>query len=652
MGKYLKFMAEGGRMGERIRARDWSDTPFGPPADWPQSLRSTLSTCLRSSIPTAIYWGEELRLLYNDAWAPIPGPRHPGALGAPAREIWPDIWEVLGPQLAHVRETREGLAVNEQMLPMQRYGAPEETYWDYSLTPIVGEDGLVVGILNQGQEVTNRVFQRRREQLLLDLDSMLRVADHAGKAMQQAVERLAPQLPAERVGYGVIDDAVETITVEACWTDGTLADVTGSHPVAIFGEALHRSLREGEVISVFDCAEDERITGEPGLRDRYRAMGLRSGLVVPLIRDGRYSAAMFAHSAEPHRWTDNQVALLQTVGERIWQAAARIRTEARLRESERHHRLIVETAQDIVFSTDLEQIVTACNPAAGAALCLPHEEIVGRAVVEFLDPADLDYAAGMLRQKIDDGGTTRYEITVISAGGERMRWEINSTLAYDLEGQVIGIHAIARDMTERHAFDQRQKLLINELNHRVKNTLALVQSLAMQSFKPGVDPDAAREIFQTRLGALAAAHDLLTREHWEGATLGELIAAATDNHIGDDGQIEATGPALRIAPRAAVSLAMALHELCTNAAKYGALSGAEGRISIAWQVEDGMLRLGWREQGGPEVSQPDSRGFGLRMIERALASDLAGEVVMDFDPAGLRCHIEAPLDAIAPETKS
>lgn len=649
MGKYLKFMAEGGRMGERIRGRDWSETPFGPPSGWPQSLRSTLSTCLRSSIPTAIYWGEELRLLYNDAWAPIPGPRHPQALGAPAREVWPDIWDVIGPQFEQVLATREGLAVSEQLLTMRRYGYPEETYWDYSFTPIVGEDGLVVGILNQGQEATDRVFQRRREQLLLELDNLLRNAGQAGEAMREAVALLAPHLPAERTGYGVIDDAVETITVESCWTDGTLADVTGSHPVAIFGEELHRALREGEVISVRDCGEDERITGEPGLLDRYGAMGLRSGLVVPLIRDGRYSAAMFAHSAHPQHWTDSQVVLLQTVGERIWQAAARIRTEARLRESERHHRLVVETAQDIVFSTDLGQIITACNPAAGAALGVPYPELVGRSVIEFLDPADLDYAASKLEEKLADGGTTLYEITVIDGTGRRMRWEINSTLAYDLDGQPVGIHAIARDMTERHAFEQRQTLLINELNHRVKNTLALVQSLAVQSFKPDVEPERAREAFETRLGALAAAHDLLTREQWEGATLGELVAATTDGHARTEEQVGASGPDLRITPRAAVSLAMALHELCTNAAKYGALSSEEGRVAISWATEDRSLIFDWRERGGPTVAPPENRGFGLRMIERALASDLSGEVEIDFARKGLHCHLEAPLERITPE---
>ena len=149
-------------MGERIRAFDWTVTPLGPFEAWPQSLRSALSICLNSSFPTAIYWGPDLRLLYNDAWSPIPAERHPGALGGRARDVWPDIWDVVGPQLERVLTTGEGFSTFDQMLPMLRDGSVQETYWNYSFTPIQGEDGAVVGIFNQGHETTPRVLAERR----------------------------------------------------------------------------------------------------------------------------------------------------------------------------------------------------------------------------------------------------------------------------------------------------------------------------------------------------------------------------------------------------------------------------------------------------------------------------------------------------------
>lgn len=151
-------------MGALIRAHDWARTPLGAPTAWPQSLRSALSICLHSSFPTAIYWGPELRLLYNDAWAPIPAERHPGALGQPANEVWSDIWSVVGPQFAAVMRDGQGFATFDQLLPMMRGGAVRETYWNYSFTPIYGESGKVEGVLNQGHETTERIlFERDRE---------------------------------------------------------------------------------------------------------------------------------------------------------------------------------------------------------------------------------------------------------------------------------------------------------------------------------------------------------------------------------------------------------------------------------------------------------------------------------------------------------
>ena len=170
----LSFLQDGGELGALIRGFDWASTPLGPPTSWPQSLRSALSICLTSSFPTAIYWGPELRLLYNDAWAPIPAERHPWALGMPGREVWSDIWEVVGPQLEEVLRTGRGFSTYDQMLPMKRGGRIHETYWNYSFTPVRGERGQVVGIFNQGNETTGSVLRHRRDRFLLDLSDKLR----------------------------------------------------------------------------------------------------------------------------------------------------------------------------------------------------------------------------------------------------------------------------------------------------------------------------------------------------------------------------------------------------------------------------------------------------------------------------------------------
>ncbi len=156
------FVHGGGEMGERIRSLDWSATRFGPPETWPAALRQTLSLCLNSSLPTAIYWGPDLALLYNDGWAPIAGEKHPWALGRPAREVWADIWDIIEPQLAGVMATGIGFSVTDQMLPMRRGGRVQRTHWDYSFAPIFDSDGRsVLGVFNQGNETTARITAER-----------------------------------------------------------------------------------------------------------------------------------------------------------------------------------------------------------------------------------------------------------------------------------------------------------------------------------------------------------------------------------------------------------------------------------------------------------------------------------------------------------
>jgi PAS domain S-box-containing protein len=198
---------------------------------------------------------------------------------------------------------------------------------------------------------------------------------------------------------------------------------------------------------------------------------------------------------------------------------------------------------------------------------------------------------------------------------------------------------------ERKRTEELQQLLARELNHRVKNMLSIVQSVAAQTFNDAADPGALRA-FDGRLAALATAHDVLIAENWESASLHDLIRKAELGCGAQQDRIRADGPDLRLDPRTAVALSLAFHELCTNAVKYGALSNGEGRIDIAWTVADGAglrLRLVWQEQGGPAVAPPSSRGFGSRMIERALAAELGGKVELQFLPGGLRCTIEAPL---------
>lgn len=218
----------------------------------------------------------------------------------------------------------------------------------------------------------------------------------------------------------------------------------------------------------------------------------------------------------------------------------------------------------------------------------------------------------------------------------------------DIDGSVLGIFIEGHDVTAQHKANQHLQLLVNELNHRVKNVLAIIQSISQQTFRGERDAPTEKRAFEGRLMALAAAHDLLTKENWETPTL-ESVAREVVRVHALDGTISISGPSVLLSSKTAVTLTMALHELCTNAVKYGALSVPEGSITLCWDVHpetESRLFLSWREYGGPKVSMPARRGFGSSLIERALASELRGTVRLNFNSDGLVCAIEAPLPAV------
>ncbi|MFZ2031560.1 MAG: response regulator [Vitreimonas sp.] len=197
---------------------------------------------------------------------------------------------------------------------------------------------------------------------------------------------------------------------------------------------------------------------------------------------------------------------------------------------------------------------------------------------------------------------------------------------------------------ERKRAEERQHLLLNELNHRVKNSLATVQAVALQTFRDASSVEAANRSFSNRLAALAQSHDVLTRESWSGADLDEVVKAAVAP-VSGGGRITAHGPFVRLNAKQALALSMAMHELATNAAKYGALSNVEGHCDVSWSFNsDRALILTWREHDGPPVVAPTRKGFGSRLIERGLAGELRAEVTLAYPREGVVCTINAKLE--------
>lgn len=240
------------------------------------------------------------------------------------------------------------------------------------------------------------------------------------------------------------------------------------------------------------------------------------------------------------------------------------------------------------------------------------------------------------------------ELMVERVSGDRFWVEADAEPLTDAVGNLLGAICCLRDISERKGAELRQRLLVNELNHRVKNTLSTVQSLVMQSLRNAHTLEQARGAIEHRLLALARTHDVLTAEQWQGAELVDLVEGSLSVHCSEPSRLLIEGPCVRLLPQPSLTFALALHELCTNAVKYGALSNDKGRVEVTWRVAEvdsqRQLRLLWRESGGPEVQTPTSRGFGSRLIEKYLGAQLQGTVRWNFQRDGVVCEVVAPWD--------
>ncbi len=248
------------------------------------------------------------------------------------------------------------------------------------------------------------------------------------------------------------------------------------------------------------------------------------------------------------------------------------------------------------------------------------------------------------------------EYRIVTPASE-VRWlKLRGRPFYGVDGEPMRLAGIALDVTDRKREEAHRELLANELNHRVKNTLATVQAIVVQTLRSNLSHDETRDVIQGRIHTLAAASDVLIREDWNGATLAAVaIAALAPFRSEDDRRITIRGPEVVLTPRLALAFSMAFHELATNASKYGALTNEVGRILLDWDLltgpRAGALRLTWRESNGPPVCPPTRRGFGSRMIERALADMLGGEAEIDYRPDGIVFTAEAHLpDALTAPT--
>ncbi|MGH8192228.1 MAG: chemotaxis protein CheB [Rhodanobacteraceae bacterium] len=317
---------------------------------------------------------------------------------------------------------------------------------------------------------------------------------------------------------------------------------------------------------------------------------------------------------------------------------------------------IVESSQDAIIGYGADGVIGTWNVAAERLFGYRSDQAVGKPLTSLV-PIDVALPEASHKTKAPppgQAGTTAapaqsvQEVAGQRRDGRRIDVSVTNSPIRDANGNLLGGALIAHDNAERVQAQRHRELLLGELNHRVKNTLAGVQAIAQQTLTHASSLEDFGETFMARLLALSATHNLLAREIWGGAQLRELILAELAPFQGNGGsRVEISGDAVRLAPKQAVALSMAVHELATNAVKYGALSTPDGRVAVGWETRDhgdtAWLHLNWTERNGPPVTEPTRRGFGSRLIIDGLALELDGEVQLQFERAGVICRAALPL---------
>jgi PAS domain S-box-containing protein len=288
------------------------------------------------------------------------------------------------------------------------------------------------------------------------------------------------------------------------------------------------------------------------------------------------------------------------------------------------------------------------NPSLCEILGYAEDELLGRTFQELTHPDDLQPNLELF-ERLMAGEIDRYQMEkrYLRPTGEVVWADLTVSLERDQSGAPRNFISVVTDISTRKQHEERLNFLMGELAHRSKNLLAVLQSAVRQIGAEARSVTEFRDAVDARITAIAASHDSLARRAYSGAPLAEIIRAQLSAFVRVDPRVQLHGPDVELGAAAAQSLGLALHELATNACKYGALSSQEGRLTIEWAVTPGeRLRVVWTERGGPPVEPPTRRGFGRRVIEQMVSAALSAQVELRFDPEGLVWTLEAPLTAL------
>lgn len=313
--------------------------------------------------------------------------------------------------------------------------------------------------------------------------------------------------------------------------------------------------------------------------------------------------------------------------------------------SETRTRFILDSAKMGVWTLDLasKRLVASAHCKANFGRS-PREPFTYEDLQAAIDPRDKPQWDTVVSKAIEDCSDFQIEYRLATPKGEERWVEVRGRVDLDLTDQPATVAGISLDVTERRQAEEHRKLLARELNHRVQNSLAMAQSVFAQSLRNATTIDEAKQSAFGRIQALSTAQNLLTQEGFSSASMRDVVETTLAPF--DGGNVRIAGPKVLLGAKAVSALSLAMHELATNASKYGAMTTERGSVTVSWEIERGeaeQLRFHWSEMDGPPVSKPERRGFGTRVIEDIVKVELGGHAVVDYRPTGILYEIIAPL---------
>jgi PAS domain S-box-containing protein len=518
-------------------------------------------------------------------------------------------------------------------------------------TPLFDAAGALTGAVNMLVDISEhkhieRALARHRDELF----AMYRFTDRLFRAAtleeiyRAALDAISAALGCERASILILDDAkVMKFVAWSGLSEGYRRAVEGHSPWKLDDT-------EPELICVPDVASADLASD---LRTVVKAEGIRALSFIPLVVRGRLIGKFMTYHDVPRKFSDHDRGLAITIARQLGFGIDRMRADEARRRAEHARSLlasIIENSSDAIISKDLNGVVTSWNRGAEHTYGYAVGEMIGKSLA-VLVPPDQKRQEDEVMQRIRAGEAPEsYETVRRCKDGTNIDVSVTISPIRDEAGHVVGASKIARNISERKHAQERQELLTREIQHRTKNLFAVVRSVVSRSFAEKESVEDAKKAVLSRLHTLAQTHTMLLDTDWRGAELGEVIRSEMspyNQHVNID------GPHVLLNPKAAQNFALALHELATNAAKYGALSSLYGRIDIEWSLDAPATHLTfrWQERDGPTVKSPSRKGFGSVVLEHVMAEYFCDVPRIVFDPLGIVYEVRCAMSAISPEDR-